>query len=122
MQLEKRENSVSDHEVSICGPTHEGGWCKYCQAVKQAAQALAEERESCARLAEFMIDTEDEETDDWKEGFYTACMVLSVAIRARAMEESDLGAALFPRIKDSALSRCQERTVPLQVVTGGKTN
>ena len=103
MQLDVRGDSISDREVSICGPTHEGGWCKYCQVVKQIDQAAAEERESCAKLAEFMIDDmEDCATDEWKEGFYTACTVLSVAIRARGMEPS---VSLLKQLRDSSLSR-----------------
>ena len=101
MQLDERTATISDLEVSICGPTHEGGWCKYCQAVKQAAKAVAEERESCARLAEFMIDAEDRDTDEWKEGFYTACTVLSVAIRARGIQPT---MAVLQQVRESGLS------------------
>ena len=107
MQLDVRSDGISDHEVSICGPTHEGGWCKYCQAVKQIDQAAAEERESCAKLAEFMIDMEDSATDEWKEGFYTACTVLSMAIRARGMEPS---VSLLKQLRDSSLSRGEARS------------
>src|SRR5205809_5655066 len=102
MQLDVRSDSISDREVSICGPTHEGGWCKYCRAVKQIDQAAAEERESCAKLAEFMIDMKDSATDEWTEGFYTACTVLSAAIRARGMEPS---VSLLEQLRDSSLSR-----------------
>ena len=81
MLPEQRDEARSDLEVSICGPNH-SGWCKYCRAVAQMQTAVSDEREGCARIAEFLA--EQNATSDWQEGFNMACQILAHVIRARS--------------------------------------
>lgn len=76
----------SDLDVAICGPLHEDGWCKYCLAVQRLRTAVTDEREACARLAESLIDLD--ENQDWQEGFNIACKILAHTIRARSRDVS----------------------------------
>jgi hypothetical protein len=81
MWPQEPDEARSDLEVSICGPNH-SGWCKYCRAVAQIQTVISDEREACARVAEFL--TEQTAASDWQEGFNMACQILAHVIRARS--------------------------------------
>jgi hypothetical protein len=100
MPLSEPAQSQSDLDVAICGPTHEDGWCKYCQAVQKLRTAVTDEREACACLAESLIDLD--ENQDWQEGFNIACKILAHTIRARSRDVSVEKAVLsFKRLTRS---------------------
>jgi len=100
MPPEEPAQLQSDLDVAICGPTHEDGWCKYCQAVQKQRTAVAEEREVCACLAESLIDLD--ENQDWQEGFNIACKILAHTIRARNRDVSvDKAVLSFKRLTRS---------------------
>ena len=100
MPPEEPAQLQSDLDVAICGPSHKDGWCKYCQALLTLRAAVTDEREACARLAESLIDLD--ENQDWQEGFNIACKILAHTIRARSRDVSVEKAVLsFKRLTRS---------------------
>ena len=100
MPPEEPAELQSDLDVAICGPSHKDGWCKYCQAVEKLKAAVTDEREACSRLAESLIDLD--ENQDWQEGFNIACKILAHTIRARGRDTSVEKAVLsFKRLTRS---------------------
>ena len=100
MPPEQPAEVQSDLDVAICGPSHKDGWCKYCQAVLKLRAVVTDEREACARLAESLIELD--ENQDWQEGFNMACKILAHTIRARGSDTSVEKAVLsFKRLTRS---------------------
>ena len=100
MPPEEPAELQSDLDVAICGPSHKDGWCKYCEALLTLRTAVTDEREACARLAESLIDLD--ENQDWQEGFNIACKILAHTIRARGRDTSVEKAVLsFKRLTRS---------------------
>ena len=100
MPREEPAELQSDLDVAICGPSHKDGWCKYCQAVLKLRTAVIDEREACARLADSLIDLD--ENQDWQEGFNIACKILGHTIRIRGRDASVEKAVLsFKRLTRS---------------------
>ena len=103
----------SDLDVAICGPSHEGHWCKYCEALRQLNACVTDEREACAQLAESLIDLE--ENQDWQEGFNMACTILAHTIRAR--NRADTIEKVLRSLKRLSRSIAAAQSVRLQVRT-----
>ena len=100
MPPEEPAELQSDLDVAICGPSHKDGWCKYCEALLTLRTAVTDEREACARLAESLIDLD--ENQDWQEGFNIACKILAHTIRVRGRDTSVEKAVLsFKRLTRS---------------------
>lgn len=110
---------TSDLEVSICGPGHEGGWCKYCRALKQIERAADTEREACAQLADCLMLLEDDH--DWQQGFNMACLILAQAIRARRHSLTEKATRSFLQLSRSLAAAHTSRN-PLPLRPGDRAN
>jgi hypothetical protein len=116
MWPQERDEARSDLEVSICGPNH-SGWCKYCRALAQIQAAVSDEREACAKVAEFL--TEQNVESDWQEGFNMACQILAHVIRARSSQAAPEKVARSFKQLSHSIATARMAKQHMEVTPGG---